>query len=483
MRNFGRHGPGSQQGAQKGIKRVQNTLMTSPSDKIKEEGMRRVKRALVSFAAEVQQQVSGSARKRLKSSNIDFNALRGPTETPRVGMTSNFSERNISAMPLMEKTVKMRRNEDQVNFNRPTKARKAFEVIIRSPIPTNPVNMDTNVMQFPSPVKIGTSLATTMAPKLVLTSSDRTNWRKKKQALPVRQFTFDECNGQGENDKSEVLGELFNIDLLRDKSEVLGELYKIVHVAANFNGAHGIGDKEKRIVAEMFEATKERPYYICSEHWTNIQKDDRIPVLKLADLLRKCKSLGIDASGLIASVLTEKKAPVDTHALDVWLAQKIRADMKGESKELLTQASRRNHRRGLRSIGEVIFKSDSSHNEKARTANGFINMIVHRATPEFLELVMRRAVASAGSGSVVTKPHIVHALFDLTYVHELEALNGIYIESKEHVHFDWLVYEETKNIKSAAALKNVDVPKDHENDLQKAYSILAAMANLLTSDE
>jgi len=194
--NFGRNGPGLQQGAQKGMKRMQNALNT-PSDKIREGGMRRVKRVRVNFA-----EPSGPAPKRLKPNNLDFNAS-GPTKTPRVGMTSSFSERSIPAMPSsMEKTVKMRRNEEPVKFNRPT---KALKTPFNSPTKTLLVKMDTNDMKFVSPeMKTPYSLVIPMAPKMVLTSSDRTNWRKEKIKIPVSQLPFDECNGQGENDKSVV---------------------------------------------------------------------------------------------------------------------------------------------------------------------------------------------------------------------------------------------------------------------------------------
>jgi len=160
--------------------------------------------------------------------------------------------------------------------------------------------------------------------------------------------------------KPKYLRVVYVSDLLCDKAEVLGELFNIVHVAAKFNRAHGIGgfftaEKEKRICVQMFEG----PYDITSELWTNIQKDGRhsvrkgflvshpetilkkwgMPLMKPTDLLRNFKSLGIDASKLIESVLTEKRAPVDTHVLEQKLADKIREDMgKKESEGPLTQA-------------------------------------------------------------------------------------------------------------------------------------------------
>jgi len=149
-------------------------------------------------------------------------------------------------------------------------------------------------------------------------------------------------------------------DLLCDKAEVLGELFNIVHVAAKFNRSHGIGgfftaDKEKRICVQMFEG----PYDITNELWTNIQRDARhtvrpgamishpdkvlkkwgMPLMKPADLLRNFKSLGIDASELIKSVLTEKTATVDTSRMEKKLAENIQANMqKDESEKPLNQA-------------------------------------------------------------------------------------------------------------------------------------------------
>jgi len=214
----------------------------------------------------------------------------------------------------------------------------------------------------------------------------------------------------------EYLRVVYVSDLKCDKAEVLGELYNIVHVAAKFNRSHGIGgfftaDKEKLICVQMFEG----PYDITSELWTNIQKDSRhtvrpgalvshpetilkkwgMPLMKPSALLRNFKSLGIDASGLIKSVLTEKKAPVDTSAMERKIAEKIRADMgKTESEGPLTQAK----------LAKML-----------------------EAEQECLE----RARA-----------------------------------------------------KSVADLKNVDVTKDHEDDLKKAYSILAAMrTQITTADE
>lgn len=207
----------------------------------------------------------------------------------------------------------------------------------------------------------------------------------------------------------EYLRVVYVSDLLCDKAEVLGELFNIVHVAAKFNRAHGIGgfftaDKEKRICVQMFEG----PYEICNELWSNIQKDVRhtvrkgamishpdkvlkkwgMPLMKPANLLRNFKSLGIDATDLITSVLSEKKAPVDTSQLEKKLAEKIRADTsKDESEKPLNQAK----------LGAML-EAQAKSLERARQ-------------------------------------------------------------------------------RSDAELKNLDVPQDQQDDLKKAYSILAAMVH------
>merc|ERR1719334_1525837 len=70
-----------------------------------------------------------------------------------------------------------------------------------------------------------------------------------------------------------------------------------------------------------------------------LKKWEGMPLMKPADLLRNFKSLGIDATDLITSVLTEKTAPVDTSKLERKLAEKIQADMgKDETEKPLNQA-------------------------------------------------------------------------------------------------------------------------------------------------